>query len=35
MENVIEIQHLIKDFKDVRAVNDLSFKVKKENSLLF
>ena len=29
MENVIEIQHLIKDFKDVRAVNDLSFKVKK------
>lgn len=28
MENVIEIQHLIKDFKDVRAVNDLSFKVK-------
>ena len=29
MENVIEIQHLVKDFKNVRAVNDLSFKVKK------
>lgn len=35
MENVIEIQHLIKDFKDVRAVNDLSFKVKKGEFFAF
>ena len=35
MENVIEIQHLIKDFKDVRAINDLSFKVKKGEFFAF
>lgn len=35
MENVIEIQHLVKDFKDVRAVNDLSFKVKKGEFFAF
>ena len=35
MENVIEIQQLIKDFKDVRAVNDLSFKVKKGEFFAF
>lgn len=35
MENVIEIQHLIKDFKDVCAVNDLSFKVKKGEFFAF
>ena len=35
MENVIEIQHLVKDFKNVRAVNDLSFKVKKGEFFAF
>lgn len=35
MKNVIEIQHLVKDFKDVRAVNDLSFKVKKGEFFAF
>ena len=29
MENSIEINNLSKSFKDVKAVNDLSFKVKK------
>ena len=28
MDNIIEIKHLSKSFKDVKAVNDLSFKVK-------
>ena len=28
MENIIEINHLNKSFGDVKAVNDLSFRVK-------
>ena len=29
MENIIEIDHLHKSFGDVKAVNDLSFQVRK------
>lgn len=35
MENVIEIEHLYKSFAEVRAVNDLSFKVKKGELFAF
>lgn len=35
MENVIEIKHLVKDFKEIRAVNDLSFKVKQGEFFAF
>ena len=35
MENVIEINHLVKDFKEVRAINDLSFKVKQGEFFAF
>ena len=34
-ENVIEVSHLKKYYKDVKAVDDVSFSVKKENSLAF
>ena len=29
MEQIIEVNHLIKKFDDVRAVNDISFNVRK------
>lgn len=32
--NIIEIENLSKSFKDVKAVSDLSFSVKKVNYLL-
>ena len=35
MENIIEISHLHKEFKEVVAVKDLSFKVKKGELLGF
>ena len=35
MENSIEINHLCKSFKDVKAVNDLSFKVRKGEFFAF
>ena len=35
MENVIEIQHLNKSFQDVKAVQDLSFRVKKGELFAF
>lgn len=35
MENMIEIKNLYKQFGDIQAVNNLSFKVKKVNYLLF
>lgn len=35
MENSIEIKHLCKSFKDVKAVNDLSFKVRKGEFFAF
>ena len=35
MENSIEINNLSKSFKDVKAVNDLSFKVKKGEFFAF
>lgn len=35
MENSIEIKNLFKSFKDVKAVNDLSFKVKKGEFFAF
>ena len=35
MENVIEIKNLTKSFGDVKAVNDLSFKVKKGELFAF
>ena len=35
MENIIEIQHLNKSFGDVKAVNDLSFSVKKGELFAF
>lgn len=35
MENIIEIQHLYKSFGDVRAVQDLSFRVKKGELFAF
>ena len=33
--NIIKISHLNKSFGEVKAVNDLSFRVKKENCLHF
>ena len=35
MENSIEINNLSKSFKDIKAVNDLSFKVKKGEFFAF
>lgn len=35
MDNIIEIKHLSKTFKDVKAVNDLSFKVKEGEFFAF
>lgn len=35
MDNIIEIKHLSKSFKDVKAVNDLSFKVKEGEFFAF
>lgn len=35
MENIIEIKHLCKSFGDVKAVNDLSFRVKKGELFAF
>ena len=35
MENVIEISHLNKSFREVHAVADLSFRVKKGSCLPF
>jgi len=35
MENIIEISHLSKSFKDVKAVQDLSFRVKKGELFAF
>ena len=35
MENIIEINHLYKSFKDVKAVQDLSFRVKKGELFAF
>ena len=35
MENSIEINNLSKSFKDVKAVDDLSFKVKKGEFFAF
>lgn len=35
MSDIIKIEHLNKCFGDVKAVNDLSFRVKKENCLHF
>lgn len=35
MENIIEIKHLCKSFGDVKAVNDLSFQVKKGELFAF
>ena len=35
MENIIEIKHLHKSFKDVHAVNDLSLRVKKGEFFAF
>lgn len=32
---IIKISHLSKSFGDVKAVNDLSFQVKRESCLLF
>ena len=33
--NIIEIQHLKKHFKEVKAVDDISFQLKRENFLRF
>ena len=35
MENIIEIEHLYKSFKDVKAVQDLSFRVKRGELFAF
>lgn len=35
MDNIIEIKHLSKSYKDVKAVNDLSFKVKEGEFFAF
>ncbi len=35
MENIIEINHLCKSFKEVKAVNDISFRVKKGELFAF
>ena len=35
MENIIEISHLDKSYKDVKAVNDLSFKVRRGELFAF
>ena len=35
MHNIIEIRHLYKNFKDVKAVQDLSFRVKKGELFAF
>ena len=35
MSDIIKIEHLNKCFGDVKAVNDLSFRVKKGESLCF
>ena len=35
MDNIIEIEHLSKSFGDVRAVQDLSFRVKKGELFAF
>ncbi len=35
MENIIQIDHLCKSFKDVKAVNDISFRVKKGELFAF
>lgn len=35
MKNIIEIEHLSKSFKDVKAVKDLSFRVKEGEFFAF